>query len=217
MQAEIPPWIKDKQNQGEWNDRFVGILRKDYGDSDPTITAILSNERLAEACATKIRFYVDKHVTSWFNRDRKARKARHKEVVESAIAGLNAAIGLYSERGKSDVAQYLATLALDLSAELGRSKDAFATKRHGRDRDHAMLYECQMYLEWQLGQDVTYATLASLLNAGYEADGSTPKDPVTEENVRKNLATFRKHNPVVCDLVNQRYPRSSTQPETKPS
>ena len=58
--ARIPAWIKDKANQRKWNDKFIGILRRDYVNVDLTIPAILRNELLARLCATKINTYADK-------------------------------------------------------------------------------------------------------------------------------------------------------------
>jgi hypothetical protein len=192
--TQTPSWINDRESQTKWNSRFINILRRDYLNSDSTISAILGNERLSKICATKIRSYVDKGVTIFWYEQSKARGAKHKRRLEQAIAGMNAAVGLYSDRGDQATAHFLGTLAIGLSQELGRCKEAFATKRHGRDRDHSFLLECHSFLQRVLGQLVTHVTLANLLNAGYEADGSPLKEPVTEEQIRKNLTNFKLNN-----------------------
>ncbi len=211
----LPGWIKDKANQEEWIARFIRILKRDYSNLDSTISAILSNEELARACATKIRSYLDKAVTVYLYKQRKARGATEKKQLEIAIAGMNAAAGLYTERGNQAEAMHLGTLAIELSAELGRCKTAFATKRHGRDRAHSTLRECQLFLESHLQRAVTHATLANLMNAGYEADGNSPKNPVTEEHIRKNLAAFRRNNPVWHNKIAPRSAVPFAHPATK--
>ena len=172
------------------------MLRRDYASSDPTISAILGDKHLSEFGATKIRSYVDKDVTIWWYAQSKARGAKFKETLKLAIGGLRAAIVLCTIRGDQAPVSSLGKLAEEFSLQLGQCKRAFATKPHGRDRDHSFLLECQAYLKKKLGRRVTYATLTNLLNAGYEADGSSLKEPVTEEQIRKNLANFKRNNPL---------------------
>jgi hypothetical protein len=126
--------------------------------------------------------------------------------LEQAIEGINAAVSLYSDRQNQANAQYLGTLAIELSQELGRCKEAFATKRHGRDRDHSFLFECHSFLQKRLALPITYITLANLLNAGHEAEGSSLMEPVTEEQVRKNLANFKRNNPLAHLYGPTKYP-----------
>jgi hypothetical protein len=183
---------------------FIAVLDRDYGSLDPTVSAILGNEKLAQMCGVKIRSYIDKETTAWIYGQRKARGAVHTKRLESAITGLNAAIALYTTRGNHAAAMYLGSLAIELSGELGRCNTAFATKRHGRDRAHSILSECHSFLESELRRAVTYVTLANLMNAGYEADGNPPEEPVTEEHVRKNLTAFRRNNPFWRVKINPR-------------
>lgn len=194
--ARMPSWITDKKDQRKWNGQFIRILRKDYLNLDSAISAILGNERLSQICATKIRSYVDKGVTIWWYYQSKARGAKYKEQLKIAIGGLRAAIILCAIRGNQESASSLGMLADEFSRALGRCKQAFATKRHGRNRDHSFLLECHSFLQTELRQPVTYVTLANLVNAGYEADGSPLKEPVTEEQIRKNLANFKRNNPL---------------------
>ena len=152
-------------------------------------------------CAVKVRSYIDKQTTAWLYGQRKVRGAEQKKQLEIAVAGMNAAIALYTDRGNQEVAKYLGNLAIELSRALGRCKTAFATKRHGRDRAHSILSECQSFLESALRRSVAYATLATLVNAAYEANGKALEEPVTEEHVRKNLAAFRRNNPLWCNNI----------------
>lgn len=191
----MPGWIRDKENQRKWNGRFIEILKEYYLNSDPAISSMLADERLSQVCATKIRGYVDKGVTNWWYGRSKAWGARYKEKLKTAIGGLRAANDLYLFRGKHELASSLGVLADEFSQELGRCKQAFATKRHGRDRDHSFLLECQSFLRQKLERSVSYVTLANLVNAGYEADGSPPKEPITEDQIRKNLTNFKRNNP----------------------
>jgi hypothetical protein len=115
--------------------------------------------------------------------------------LEQAIAGLNIAASLYLEKGDQATSEYLNARATELSKVLGRWKEAFATKPHGRDRDHSFLLVCHSSLETELGQPITYATLANLVSAGYKADGSPPEKPITEEHIRKNLTNFKRNVP----------------------
>jgi hypothetical protein len=193
--ARMPSWISDKENQKRWNHRFLGILTEDHVNLDASIASVLSDELLSQRCATRIRSYVDKGATNWWYRQSKARGAKHKKRLEIATVGLRTAIALCENRGDQESASSLARLTDQFSLELRRCKQAFATKRHGRDRDHSFLLECHSFLQKELGRPVTYVTLATLVNAGYEADGKSLKEPLTEERVRKNLANFKRNNP----------------------
>jgi hypothetical protein len=194
--ASVPAWIQDTADQSSWNDKFIEILRRDYANFDATISAILSDRHLSQLCATKIRSYVDKDVSAWLYAQRKARGAKRKKQLELAIEGLRAAICLCIEGGNPELSSPLNVLVGRFSEQLGRCKPAHATKRHGRDRDHAILYECYAFLREKLGQPVTYVTLANLVNAGYEADGDSSKEPIDEEQIRKNFANFKSNNPL---------------------
>jgi hypothetical protein len=191
-----PAWIRDKENQRKWNGRFIKILKRDYLNSDSTISGILGDESLSQLCATKIRSYVDKGVTNWWYAQSKARGAAYRETLKTAIGGLRAANDLCVLRGKQEFASSLGTLADEFSLELGRCKLAFATKRHGRDRDHSFLLECQSFLLKRLGRSVSYVTLANLVNAGYEVEGAPANEPISEDQIRKNLANFKRNNPL---------------------
>jgi hypothetical protein len=194
--TRTPAWIQDTANQRRWNDQFIEILKRDYVSLDVTIATILRDERLSRVCATKIRSYVDRDVTAWLYKQRKARGAKLKKQLEIAIEGLRAAVSLCMDGGRKELLLPLGTLADEFSQYLERCKQAFATKRHGRDRDHAMLHECHSFLQAELKQPVTYVTLANLVNAGYEADGNSLKEPVDAEQIRKNLANFKLNNPL---------------------
>jgi hypothetical protein len=213
--AGTPGWVVDTRSQRTWNDRFKSILKRDFTNSDAAISAILSDERLCQLCATRIRSYVDKNVTLALNQQSKARGARHKKKLEIAIAGLRAAIDLCTSRGNQEMASRLGKLTDEFLQELGRCKQAFGTKRRGRDRDHSVLYESHSFLESKLRQSVTNATLANLVNAGYEADGNAPKEPITDEHIRKNLTHFKRNNPSWRNDIDPRFQQLLDDPETK--
>jgi hypothetical protein len=211
-----PSWISDKENQRKWNDRFRSILKRNYLDSDIVISAIFSRGRLAELCATRIRSYVDTGVTLSLNAQTKAAAIKQKKQLQTAIAGLHAAIGLLKNRPDQQSELNLGELADEFSRQLVRCKQAFGTKRRGRDRDHSILYECRSFLQSNLNRPITNKTLANLVNAGYEADGILLKDhPITEEHIRKNLANFKRNNRLSCSLIDSRYRQLVKEPETK--
>lgn len=193
--ARKPSWIRDPQDQKKWNDQFIKILKTGHLKSDALISAILGNERLSQMCATKIRSYVDKNFTTWWYAESKARGIKVKEKLELAIGGLRAAIQLCRIRGDRESASSLGMLGDEYSLALGRCKQAFATKPHGRDRDQSVLLECLTFLQKGLGQPITYALLAYLVNAGEEAEGCDFKEFITEEQIRKNLTNFERNNP----------------------
>jgi len=213
--ASLPGWVTDTANQREWNNRFIAVLNTNYKSLDTTVSAILADTKLAQMCAVKIRSYIDKPTTAWLYWQRKARGAEQKKKLEIAVAGINAAIALYTDRGDQGVAKYLGNRAIELSAALGRCNTAFATKRHGRDRAHSILSECHSYLESELRRPVSYVTLATLVNAAYDADGNAPEEPVTEEHLRKNLAAFRRNNPFWRNQIDPRFVPALGGPATK--
>lgn len=213
--AQKPSWIADKENQRKWNSQFTRILRRDCANSDASISAILRDKRLSERCATRVRSYVDKRVALYLNKQTKARGIKHKKQLEIAIAGLREATSLLMDRGNEGRAASLGVLADEFSRELGRCKEAFRTKRRGRDRDHSILYECHAFLESELRQPVTNGTLASLVTAGFEADGNHLKELVTEEQIRKNLAHFKSKNPLWRNALDPRLRQLVSDQETK--
>jgi hypothetical protein len=213
--ARIPAWIRDKADQNKWNDEFIRILKRDYQGADATISAILSDELLSQRCATSIRTYVDKAVTLRLNLERKARGAKTIQQLRTAIAGLDAAIDIYTNATREELIPVLREIKEELSQVLGRSKKAFATKRRGRDRDHGILYECQLFLQAKLKQPVTYVTLADLVNAGFEAGGNSSNELMDEIKVRKNLANFKRNNPLWSNELDPRLKPRLVEPETK--
>jgi hypothetical protein len=206
MARKLP--TKDENTAGtpRWDDRFIAILERDYISLDSVIAAIVKNEPLVRMCAVKIRSYVDKDISDRLYKARKTRGAEHKKRLETAIAGINEAIGLYRDLGRETETLYLSTLAVELAAQLGRCKEAYGTKRHGRDRSHLGLYDCQLFLESALRRKITYTTLAHLVNAGFEAHGKPTKEPITEEQLRKTLEHFKTRNPAAVALASRNYP-----------
>jgi hypothetical protein len=203
-----------KRRTPGWGDRFIAILERDYKNLDAAITAILRDEEVARTCVAKIMAYVDKDVTDQLYGERKAREAGRKKQLAIAIRGIKEAIAFYRELGREQEAVYLSSFVIELSGRLGRSKETYGTKRYGRDRSNLALLDAQLFLESALRQRITYATLANLVNAGFEAHGELLKEPITEERVRKNLEHFKKRNPVAAALAAGNYPRN-TALETK--
>ncbi len=203
-----------KRRSPGWGDRLIAIIERDYKNLDGVVAAILKDAEVARMCAAKIMVYVDKGFTDQLYGERKARGAGRQKRLEIAIRGIKEAIALYRELGREQEAVYLSSLVIELSGQLGRSKETFGTKRHGRDRSNLALFDCQLFLESALRQRITYATLANLVNAGFEAHGELPKEPITEERLRKNLEHFRKRNPVAAALAARNYARN-TAAETK--
>jgi hypothetical protein len=198
-----PAWVDDPAKQAEWERCFTNAL-KTYQALDGVVSAILGNKFLLSRSAVSVRSYVDKGVTDFLNRVRKERGAKHKKDLEVAIAGLNKAIALLSVRGDTLAVQSISSIAIDFSRELGRCREAFATKRHGRDQAHSILSEFHSFLENNLGRSVTYSSLANLVIAGYEAEGIC-NEVISEEQIRKNLTKFRKNNPYWRDEINPRF------------
>ena len=213
--AQKPSWIADKENQRKWNSQFIRILRRDYSNLDVSISAILRNKQLSERCATRVRSYVDKRIALYLNKQTKASGIKHKKQLEIAIAGLREAASLLMNRANEGRAASLGALGYEFSRELGRCKQAFGTKRRGRDRDHSILYECHSFLESKLRRPVTNKTLAHLVTAGFEADGNHLKEFVTEEEIHKNLAHFKTKNPLWRNSVDPRFLRLFIRQETK--
>lgn len=211
----IATWISDKENQRKWNDQFRATLKRNYENLDPVIPTILSDDGLTELCATRIRSYVDKDVTHRLNEQTKSRGVNHRKRLETVVAGLRAVSDPSINRGNQKLAADFDTRADQYSQELGRCRQAFATKRRGRDRDHGILDECRSFLEKRLRQPVTHVTLANLVNAGYEVDGNSPKESITEEQIRKNLAHFKRNNPSWRNEIDPRFQKFFSDLETK--
>jgi hypothetical protein len=125
------------------------------------------------------------------------------------------AVDLRTSRGDQESVSQLVTLRDEFSRELGLCKQAFSTKRHGRDQAHSILFECRSFLESKLGRSITNATLANLLNAGSEANGNSPDETTTEEQVRKNLTRFKRNNPAWRNEVDPRFQKLVKNPDTK--
>jgi hypothetical protein len=216
--AGVRRWISDKDNQRQWNQRFKKILREYYEGSDSTISAILSDDHLSELVGMQIRMYVDPDVTLFLNEEKKARGIKKKNQLETAIAGLRAARDIETELCNKDLASELDLLADKYSQALHRCKPAFGTKRRGRDRDQSMLCQVQNFLESALLYSATNKTIANLVNAGFHADGNLEQKTVNEDVIRKNLAHFKRNNPLWQNEIAPAFARNfqpPDQPETK--
>ena len=216
--AGVRRWISDKDNQREWNQRFNEILRGYYEGLDFSISAILGDDQLSKRVATRIRAHVDPDVTLFLNEEKKARGIKKKNQLETAIAGLRAARDIETELCNKDLASELVLLADKYSQALQRCKPAFGTKRRGRDRDQSMLCLFQNFLESKLQHPVTNKTIANLVNAGFHADDNLKQKAVNEDVIRKNLAHFKRNNPLWQNEIAPAFARNfqpPDQPETK--
>jgi hypothetical protein len=211
--AGVRRWISDKDNQRQWNQRFKKILRGHHEGSDSIISAILSDDRLSELVGTQIRMYVDPDVTLFLNADKKARGIKRKNQLETAIAGLRAARDIETELCNRDLASELDLLADRYSQALQQCKPAYGTKRRGRDRDQSMLCLVQHSVESSLQHRVTNKTIANLVNAGFHVDGNLKQKAVDEDSIRKNLAHFKRNNPLWQNEIAPAFARNFQPPE----
>ena len=197
--ARKPLWIADVEDQRARTMKFAKKLRE-IEKVDPAITVILRNERILRDCAAQVRLYGDLAVTAHVRRERERRGRQQVARLNSAIKGITEAMEFYAEFGDRTATSQLQQYRQDLAEKLQRSKQAYSSKRHGRDRDHTILIRLQTFLEKHAGQ-VTNATLATLVNKAMEVDGQAGSERFTEETVRKNLRAFRSKNPAMMTLL----------------
>jgi hypothetical protein len=197
--ARKPSWIADVENQKRWTLEFAEKLRE-IEKSDSAISAILGNHHVLRHCAAQIRLYSDLAVTAHLRQERERRGRKQVARLKAAMKGTAEAVEFYTEFGNQTAGAQLKSYQADLSAILHRSKQAYSSKRHGRDRDHTILVRLQGFLEKHVGQ-VTNATLATLVNKAMEVDGYAGSERFTEETVRKNLKAFRGKNSAMMTLL----------------
>ena len=197
--ARKPSWIADVENQQRWTLEFAEKLR-DIEKSDAAIPIILGNHHVLRHCSAQIRLYSDLGVTAYLRQERERRGRKQVATLKAAIKGIMEAVEFYTEFGNQTAASQLEYYKRDLSEKLQRSKQAYSSKRHGRDRDHTILVRLQGFLEKHVGH-VTNATLATLVNKAMELDGQAGSERFTEETVRKNLTAFRGKNAAMVTLL----------------
>jgi hypothetical protein len=190
-----------------WVDRFLDEL-KTYYQADKIIAAIRRDPELAHLSGVLLRFYVNPNISGPHGALGTARKQRGraiKQKLRSAVTGLEAAAEVYTSSGRPAIAQELLGRLTELRGIKDRTAEAFRTKSHGRDRSHSTLAYARRILELRLGCSITYATLASLVNAAYQADGQDTI--VTEETVRKNLTNLGRNAPNWVRALDASFPR----------
>jgi hypothetical protein len=197
--ARKPTWIADVENQKRWIAEFAAKLRE-VEKTDATISAILGSDWVVRECATQVRLYADLSITVHLYQDRQLRGRRHVAALKTAIKGIAAAAAFYADAGNRSAEAQLRSYEADLSTILQRSKQAYSSKRHGRDRDHTILVRLHGFLEKHVGH-VTNATLATLVSKAMEIDGQAGSERFTEETVRKNLNAFRGKNSAMMTLL----------------
>ena len=188
--ARKPSWIADVQNQNRWTQEFAKRLRE-IKQSDATISAICGNHQVLRHCAAQVRLYTDLTVTTYLRQERNRRGKKQVARLKAAIKGIGEAMEFYVEFGNQAAASQLDCYKRDLSEKLQRGKQAYSSKRHGRDRDHTILVRLQVFLERHVGQ-VTNATLATLVNKAMEVDNRAESERFTEETVEESQSLQRK-------------------------
>jgi hypothetical protein len=175
-------------------DRFVSILNREEYRSDENCRRIGADRETALQVGRMIWSYVEKDFTKGLNEERRTKVGNYWSQVVSAIDGFEKGAAIYRSR-HPERAALLAEWAQELRSEEQGAETLLDTKRHGRERDHGILYSIRQTLESRLGA-VTNKTLANLVNAGLEASGQAEADdPVTEDEIRKNLRNFLDRNP----------------------
>jgi hypothetical protein len=208
-----PSWIADVKNQERWTREFAEKLRE-IEELDPAIETILGNHHLLRDCAAQVRLYSDLSVTTYLRQERKFRGRKQVVRLKAAIKGIGEAVEFYVEFRNQTAASQLEYYKRDLSKNLQRSRQAYSSKRHGRDRDHGILVRLQGLLGKRLGT-VTNATLATLVNKAMEVDGQPGSERFTEETVRKNLNAFRRNNSAMMTLLATEPDRLRNQNDSK--
>jgi hypothetical protein len=199
-----PAWVDDVSDQNQWIAEFTKKLRE-ISRTDRTITAILANERVLHQCGIQLRLYSDLDVTAYFYQDRRRRGKRQVARLKAAIKGMTEAIEFYKEFRNEAATSQLEYHKGDLSAILQRSKVAYSSKRHGRDRDHTILVRLREFLQKETAP-VTNATLATLVSKAMEVDGQPDSSRISEETVRRALRSFQGRNQVMMTLVGRESP-----------
>jgi hypothetical protein len=185
--------VKPINLMAQWDERFIGVLNRYHGE-DPACMQITSDKEFAHYVAVMIRRYVDRRFTEALCNDRTTRVGAFRATAVEAIDGLEAAANLY-RHCEPGTAAFFHLKAAELIAKKQGADELLDTKRHGRFRDHGILYVARQELEKKLGP-VTYETLANLINAGLRADGHDDEDkPVNAQQVRMNLDNFLARNP----------------------
>ena len=81
------------------------------------------------------------------------------------------------------------------AAEAARADELLDVKRHGRIRDHGILYCAKQEIEKGLDGPITYESLANLITAAQLAAGMYD-EPASAQSVRQNLDGFLTRNPL---------------------
>jgi hypothetical protein len=175
----------------EYVRRFVWRLNREFAD-DKTCRRIAADKKFGPGCARLLRTYVDPEFRSKQDAERRTKmEARRAELVK-AIDGLEAAANLCRHRDPERAAAYHIDAAA-FQAELAGVDELLDLKRHGRFRDHGILYSARQVMERALGP-VTYDTLANLITAAQLALGQEDAPPVDAQSLRMALSNFTERN-----------------------
>jgi hypothetical protein len=203
----LEPW-------DSWAARFLGIYATPRFSADTAVKErILSDPSIASICAVSVRHYVDKAFTQEMYAAKKQRAEQMRCNLRTAIAGMEAARDVYRSIAAPlldgptkdcalkymSYAEFCEARSSELKSMIGRYKDVYNTKRHGRDRDHSFLEQLYRGLSSRIDTEITYAILADLINAGFETADS--QEVVDEDVLRKNLSNYRNKNPELSRMI----------------
>jgi hypothetical protein len=188
-----------------YTDQFIWKLNREY-THDEVCRRIAADKKLGPGCAQVLRTYVDPGVRRELDADRKARVGVYRARLVEAIGGLEAAAALYRHRDPEKAA-FFQVEAAKLQPELQGADELLDVKKHGRFRDHGILYSARQIVEKALGEPVSYETLANLVNAADrallnqdedamdEATADTQRKEVTANTLRVEMDNFLKRVP----------------------
>jgi len=174
-------------------ERFVSILNRDFRD-DEVCRRIGADRDTAISVGEMVWSYIEKEFTKGLNEERRAKVGVRWANIALAINGLEALSAL-PDICTPQRAPMLEEIRQELRRKEQGAEILLDTKRHGRERDHGILYSIRQTLEAHLGP-ISNKTLANLVNAGLQAAGQDEADnPVTEDDVRMTLKNFLDRNP----------------------
>ena len=187
----------------DYGDRFIWRLNREFSH-DETCRQIAADRKLGRECAEMFKSYVDPAVSERLYRERKEWIERYRAKAVVAIDGFQAAADLYRHR-EPQTAAFCHEKATELMVDLAASGELFDVRRHGRFRDHGILYSIRQALEKKLGP-ITWETTANLVNAAQRAlanqneetlsaEAADAQEEVTADKLRMDLTRFLERNP----------------------
>jgi hypothetical protein len=194
----------------QFNTRFLNKLQS-FASTDPTIKLILKTQVRREQCAALLWNCETAAPRLAEISDR--RHAFWAAEYETAIRGADAFVLIARESGSSEFAEVMLRakqLVLGLQRGLPTAfPPAQARGRAGRDWG-AVLYAQRMLEGYLGGEQISDATLATLLDVAAEVLG---RKPASKNAVRLGLAHLRERLPQTESTLSKFYPRGEKLPE----